>query len=62
MPILKLKKHDPKKELEFEIECSLKYSVSQRMHRILSLSEEILKLAKKYENRKTTQIIKRKAG
>lgn len=62
MPMLKLLRNDPKKELEFEINCALKYSAAERIHKLLILSAQILKLAKKYENRKTAQIIKRKAG
>ena len=60
--MLKLDKDDPKKELEFEVSCSLNYSMSERLHKLLLISAQILKLAKKYENRKTTQVIKRKAS
>lgn len=62
MPMLKLSKDDPKKELEFEVSCALAYTVSERLHKLLALSKQMLKLAKKYENRKPPQIIKRKAG
>jgi len=61
MPILKLKKDDPQRELEFEVLCSLKYSIAQRLHKLLILSERMLKMANKYEDRKTPKIIKRKA-
>ncbi len=62
MPMLKLEKDDPQKELEFEVACSLKYTPAQRIHKLLVLSKQVLKLANKYENKKSTQIIKRKAS
>ena len=62
MPMLKLDKDDPQKELEFDVKCSLKYSIPTRIHRMLELSQALLKLAKKYENSETTQVIKRKAS
>lgn len=61
MPMLKLAKHDPKKELEFEVSCALAYSPDQRIHKLIILTKEMLKLAGKYEDRKTSQIIKRPA-
>ncbi len=59
MPMLKLDKHDPQKELEFDVACSLSYTVAQRVHRLLELSQRILKLAKKYEIRRSPQVLKR---
>lgn len=61
MPILKLKKDDPKRELEFEVECDLSYSISERLHKLLILSKRFLKLAGRYEDRRPPQVIKRKA-
>lgn len=60
MPILKLDKDDPKKELEFDIKCSLQYTIPQRIHQMLELSQRMLRLAKQYEDRRSPQIIKRK--
>jgi hypothetical protein len=62
MPMLKLDKDDPEKELEFEVKCSLEYTLAQRIHKLLKLSKRILKLAKKYEHRRPPQIIKRTSG
>ena len=61
MPILKLDKDDPQKELEFEVRCSLQRTIGDRIHALLELSQRMLRLAKKYETRRPYQIIKRPA-
>lgn len=61
MPILKLDKDDPQKELEFEVKCALQLSLEDRIHKLLLLSERIMRLAKQYETRRPYQIIKRPA-
>lgn len=59
MPMLKLAKDDPKKELEFNVKCALAMSQNDRIHKLLLLSEAMLKLAKRHETRRPYQIIKR---
>ena len=59
MAMLKLAKDDPQKELEFEVKCALLISPEDRIHKLLILSQSILRLAKKYADRRTYQIIKR---
>lgn len=59
MPILKLSKHDPKKELEFDVRCHLELSVEQRLKMLWLLSLDTLKLAKLYAPRKALTIVKR---
>ncbi|MBI4211359.1 MAG: hypothetical protein HY540_01855 [Deltaproteobacteria bacterium] len=57
--MLKLDKDDPQAELEFEVKCALEYTQAERIHKMLDLTKTILKLAGKYADRKTPQIIKR---
>ncbi len=62
MPILKLDKDDPQKELEFEVKCALQLSLKDRIKKMLMLSARMLKVAKKYGNQRPYQIIKRPIG
>ena len=62
MPLLKLDKDDPQKELEFEVRCALQLTQAVRIHRLLMHSQRMLRLAKKYEDRRPYQIIKRAIG
>ncbi|MDO8527843.1 MAG: hypothetical protein Q7T03_09175 [Deltaproteobacteria bacterium] len=62
MPILKLDKDDPQKELEFEVKCGLAIRPEDRIHKLLEHTKAMLRLAKRYEDRRPSQIIKRKAG
>ena len=59
MALLKLDKHDPRRELEFEVKCALRLTQQDRIHKLILLSQAMLKLAKQYENRRPYQIIKR---
>lgn len=59
MPVLKLEKDDPQKELEFEVRCALKVKPEDRIHKLLLLSKRMLRLAHRYEDRRPYQIIKR---
>lgn len=61
MAILKLDKHDEKREIEFDVSCNLKFTPAQRWRQIINLSKMILKMASQYETRRTPQIIKRPA-
>ncbi|MBI2082735.1 MAG: hypothetical protein HYT76_04115 [Deltaproteobacteria bacterium] len=64
MPILKLEKDDPQKELEFEVKCALEQTPEQRLERWYEWNINLLKFAQ--ERRKalfgpeeTPKIVKR---
>ena len=59
MPMLKLDKDDPQKELEFEVKCALQLTLKDRIQKMLMLSQRMLKVAKRYADQRTYQIIKR---
>lgn len=59
VPILKLDKDDPQKELEFEVRCALLMTQGDRIKKQLLLTERVMRTAKKYEVRRPYQIIKR---
>ncbi|MBN1972679.1 MAG: hypothetical protein JW787_03515 [Sedimentisphaerales bacterium] len=61
MAILKLDKHDEKKEIEFELKYLASLTTRQRFELMFEKTQQLRSLNKKrYANRKTTQIIKRK--
>ena len=57
--MLKLDKHDPQKELEFEVRCALMIKQADRIRQLLALSQTMLKLAKQYADKRPRQIVKR---
>ena len=57
--VLKLKKHDEKKEIEFELKYLLSLTTRQRFKMMFKKSEEIKRLLEKSGHRKTSEIIKR---
>lgn len=59
MAVLKLKKHNEKKEIEFELAYLLSLTTAQRFKMMFEKTREMLALLKRNEHRKTTQIIKR---
>lgn len=59
MSILKLSKHNSKKEIEFELKYLLSLTTKQRFQMMFKKAEEIRNLLKNHGYRKTTQIIKR---
>lgn len=59
MPILKLSKDDPKKEMDFELTCNLNLTLEQRLTMHWRHSVNMLKLAKIYATRKTFTVVKR---
>lgn len=60
MPILKLSKDDPKKELEFEIKFQLSLTIQQRFEMMWGPDAIAwLKLAREHEHTKTSLIVKR---
>lgn len=59
MAILKLKKHNENKEIEFELNYLGSLTVKQRFQMMFKKTREIRSLLKDYGYRKTPQIIKR---
>lgn len=60
MPILKLAKDDPKKELEFEVEYQLSLTIKQRFKMMWGADAMAwLKFARKYEHSKAPLVVKR---
>ncbi|PIU55274.1 MAG: hypothetical protein COS89_07795 [Deltaproteobacteria bacterium CG07_land_8_20_14_0_80_38_7] len=60
MPMLKLSKHDPKKELEFEVKYQLTLTVDQRFEMMFGKDALIwTKFAREHEYFKTPLIVKR---
>ena len=57
--ILALKNDDEKKEIEFELDYLLSLTTQKRFQMMFSKSQEMLKLLKNNEGRKTPLIIKR---
>lgn len=58
-PILKLKRHDEKKEIQFELRFLLSLSTKERFNMMINKSMEARKLLGENGYRRTTQIIKR---
>lgn len=59
MAILKLNKHDEKKEIEFELDYLLSLTTAQRFEIMFRRSRQMKSLDKKNGRRKTAEIIKR---
>jgi len=59
MAVLKLDKHDEKKEVKFELDYLMSLTTRQRFEMMSKKTREILSLLKRNGNRKTTQITKR---
>lgn len=57
--ILKLNRHNSKKEIEFELRFLKSLSVSQRFEMMFQKTKEMLNLLKKNGHRKPFEIIKR---
>lgn len=57
--ILKLKRDNKKKEIEFELRFLLSLSAKERFQMMFNKTNEIRQLLGKNEYRRTTQIIKR---
>ena len=51
MPLLKLDKDDPQKELEFEVKCALEQDPSVRLDRWLEWNIDMLKFAEENQKR-----------
>jgi len=62
MAILKLNKHNEKKEIEFELDYLTSLTTQERFELMFRKTREMLRLLKRNERRKTTEVIKRKPG
>jgi hypothetical protein len=57
--ILKLKRHNIKKEIEFELKFLKSLSVRQRFELMFKKTKEMVILLKKHGHRRTFEIVKR---
>lgn len=57
--VLKLNNHNPKKEIEFELEFLKSLSVKERFDLMFKKTKEMLELLRKSGHRRPSQIIKR---
>jgi hypothetical protein len=62
MAILKLRRHNEDKEIEFELDYLASLTTRQRFELIFRKTRELLSLSKRNARRKVTKIIKRKPG
>jgi len=60
MPILKTKRNNEEKELDFEIEYQLSLTTAQRFKMMFKKSKEMIELLRKNGHRKPFEITKRK--
>ena len=58
-PILKLRRHDKSKEINFELDYLLSLTTKQRFQMMFKKTQEIRSLLRNNGYRKTAQIIKR---
>lgn len=58
-PILKLKKHNLKKEQEFELKYQRSLSLADRFHMVIHQSKLVLQTLINYGYRKSSEVIKR---
>ncbi len=62
MPVLKLRKDDPKRELEFELAYQASLTVAQRFSMMERESKRILKELIRRGKKKPFEVVKRRAG
>lgn len=62
MAILKLDKHNEKKEIEFELDYLTSLTTQQRFELMFRKTQEILSLLKRNERRAVAEIVKREPG
>jgi hypothetical protein len=60
MAVLKLKKHDENKEIDFELKYLRSLTTRQRFEMMFKRSRQVARLLKRNGRRKTTKVIKRK--
>ena len=59
MPVLKLKRHNERKEIDFELDYLLSLTVQERFRMMFARSQEILQRLKRNGPRNTPQVFKR---
>lgn len=59
LSVLKLSKHNPEKEIEFELKYLLSLSVKERFEMMFTKTKEIIDLLNKSGHRRPFKIIKR---
>jgi hypothetical protein len=62
MAILKLDRHNNKKEIEFELDYLTSLTTAERFQMMFQKTKEMLRLLNRNERREVTEIIKRKPG
>jgi len=61
MPILKLDKHDPQKELEFEVRCALMKTPEERLQEWFNWNMEMLEwIEERHGHKEPSTLVKRK--
>jgi hypothetical protein len=60
MAVLKLTKHDEKREIEFELDYLLSLTTKQRFEMMFEKSRQMAALLRRNGRRKTTKVVKRK--
>jgi len=60
MAVLKLKKHDEDKEIDFELDYLLSLTTRQRFELMFEKSRQMARLLRKNGRRKALKVIKRK--
>jgi hypothetical protein len=60
MAVLKLSKHDEKKEIEFELDYLLSLTTKQRFEMMFRKSRQMAAMLRRNGRRRTTKIVKRK--
>ena len=60
MAVLKLNKHDEKKEIEFELDYLTSLTIQQRFRMMFEKTRQVVSLLNRNEHQKTTEIVKRK--
>jgi hypothetical protein len=60
MAVLKLKKHDEDKEIDFELNYLMSLTTRQRFELMFEKSRQMARLLRKNGRRKTPKVIKRK--
>jgi len=60
MGVLKLTKHNEKKEIEFELDYLASLTTRERFEMMFEKSRRMARLLKRNGRRKTTEVIKRK--
>lgn len=60
MAVLKLKKHDENREIDFELDYLLSLTTKQRFEMMFEKSRQMAALLRKNGRRKTPKVVKRK--